>query len=1117
MPTSPTWTLLLGGRPRLQASDGRLLTLDGVDPWLLAWLALEGPTPRSRLMALLWPDEEPGTTLRNRLRQRLFALKRRVGAEVVSGGETLALGADVQWPGFEATADDGTLLETPPAGASPELLDCLAGWRERQHATQRDRSAADAARLEREGRLAEAIDLAERRVRLEPLQEHAHRQLIRLHYLRGDRAAAIAAFERCERCLKDEFGVRPAPETLELLALVESAAPPPAPAVRPVAASLLRPPRLVGRDTEWRQLGEAWARHLPVVLVGEGGLGKSRLLADLAAAQQAPVLHVAARPGDAVMPLTFLCRVLRAVPSVQAQRLPPGTLRELARLLPELGDAPPTLPDTELRLQQAVRSAMADSPDLFALALDDLHLADAASLDLLRTLLADAGPVWAAALRPGPQPPALQAFVQALLDSGQATRVELQPLGLPAIVEFCDSLGLPGLEGRHWAAPLLQRTGGNPQYMLEMLKAWWLVPGRGNDDGKRLPVPPGRGLASLPTPVSLPGLVRQRIETLSPAAVDLARCAAVAQEDFSPDLAAAVLRLRPVDLADPWAELEAARVFDGEHFAHDLIAEAASASVPAAVARALHAQVAAALQQGASAQPVEPARLAHHWREAGRWPAAAQAYEAAAQRCAGRGRRAAEADAWGHAADAWLRAGQVEARFDALAQRAAVLVQYGGDTQAREALDALEAEARLPVQQQHLAAMRLAHAQHMGDFEATLRLAPAVIDAAWAEGGPRAALGPMLNLAGALAKHYRGHEAVTLLERLRAWIDGPEAGDDERRRYWNAVALALDFANRFGEALSAWRQTQHFARQARSDLLCQALGNEAFTLHKMGRMAAAVERGREALRLALGQGDDLGSQIGYQRMALGHHLRNIGQLDEALALLLQAREAMQAHGHHADAAVATHLLAVTWVHLGQADRAHRLLADPLPTALPARLQLMRDAHRVMVSQAMGERGAQHEARQLAASLDHDDAENLLSRIAVLLIAPALPPEEREPLALRVAGWFSARGRMGHALAAHVLAGTAALDRGEPDRALTQVQAAEELAREHQPDIVYGPLRWWLAARVLAALGRDQARRASLHAARSWVQTRADAMAPELRRAFLDRQPVNVDLLRWSAG
>ncbi len=58
----------------------------------------------------------------------------------------------------------------------------------------------------------------------DPLAEYAQRQLMHLHYLRGDRAAAINVFERFEQRLKDELGTRPSAETIELLATIERGA-----------------------------------------------------------------------------------------------------------------------------------------------------------------------------------------------------------------------------------------------------------------------------------------------------------------------------------------------------------------------------------------------------------------------------------------------------------------------------------------------------------------------------------------------------------------------------------------------------------------------------------------------------------------------------------------------------------------------------------------------------------------------------------------------------------------------------------------------------------------------------------------------------------------------------
>ena len=74
----------------VQRDDGTSLPLAARDAALLAWLALEGPTARNRLARLLWPHstEEAG---RNSLRQRLFQLRRQLGAELISGQVTLAL------------------------------------------------------------------------------------------------------------------------------------------------------------------------------------------------------------------------------------------------------------------------------------------------------------------------------------------------------------------------------------------------------------------------------------------------------------------------------------------------------------------------------------------------------------------------------------------------------------------------------------------------------------------------------------------------------------------------------------------------------------------------------------------------------------------------------------------------------------------------------------------------------------------------------------------------------------------------------------------------------------------------------------------------------------------
>jgi DNA-binding SARP family transcriptional activator len=53
-------------------------------------------------------------------------------------------------------------------------------------------------------------------LRCDPAQERAHRQLMRLHYLAGDRTAALRQYERCLVALREELDVPPAQATEDL-------------------------------------------------------------------------------------------------------------------------------------------------------------------------------------------------------------------------------------------------------------------------------------------------------------------------------------------------------------------------------------------------------------------------------------------------------------------------------------------------------------------------------------------------------------------------------------------------------------------------------------------------------------------------------------------------------------------------------------------------------------------------------------------------------------------------------------------------------------------------------------------------------------------------------------
>ena len=110
-------------------------------------------------------------------------------------------------------------------------------------------------------------------VELEPGEERAHLELMRLHARRGDRHAALRQFERMDRALRNELGVQPSREAFELREqLIAHAEPAPQPEVAPI-----------GRSTELSVLRETLAdvaegRGRVVIVSGPPGIGKSMLL-----------------------------------------------------------------------------------------------------------------------------------------------------------------------------------------------------------------------------------------------------------------------------------------------------------------------------------------------------------------------------------------------------------------------------------------------------------------------------------------------------------------------------------------------------------------------------------------------------------------------------------------------------------------------------------------------------------------------------------------------------------------------------------------------------------------------------------------------------------------------
>ncbi|HET9664140.1 MAG TPA: BTAD domain-containing putative transcriptional regulator, partial [Burkholderiales bacterium] len=230
--------LRLLGRFQARCSSGRLVALTTRKARaLLAYLALHAGQAQSRdkLISLLWSDraERQG---RDSLRQALTTLRRGLGSERVA---LLTVDGDAITVEPAAVEVDASRFEQLLAAGMPEELeravelyrgDLLDGLGVRDPAFE-DWMYAERERLH--GRAVEALSkllahqaeaaaperamaTAARLLRFDPLQETAHRALMRLYMERGQRGLALRQYQVCADVLRRELGIGPEPETVAL-------------------------------------------------------------------------------------------------------------------------------------------------------------------------------------------------------------------------------------------------------------------------------------------------------------------------------------------------------------------------------------------------------------------------------------------------------------------------------------------------------------------------------------------------------------------------------------------------------------------------------------------------------------------------------------------------------------------------------------------------------------------------------------------------------------------------------------------------------------------------------------------------------------------------------------
>ena len=1095
--------LQLLAAPALVRPDATVVTLERKDAALLALLAFDGPTSRSRVAALLWPDADADKA-RNSLRQRLFRLRRAAGTELIEPDESLRLadrvehnlGSPARQLADDPTAAAGDLLGACAYEDCPELEDWVRIAREHWRAMRRDALAELAAKREADGQIAQALVYAERLLAEDPVSEQAHRLAMRLHYRRGDRASALAAYDRCRSALKRELAAEPDAETVALAQLIQRAddLPGSAPNTRRPAA-ILRPPRLIGRDGEWRTLERSWEAGLPVLISGDAGVGKSRLLGDFAQTRSVPV--IGGRPGDTRVPYAVLARLLRAILGIEGMtrlddELDDFVKSELARVLPELRAAP-VGPLVEARFRAAVVQAISTrlAAGLAGFAVDDLHFADEATLELLPQLVIP-GLSWIGAVRAAECPAPIAAWQRA--EGGQRlVEVLLAPLSASAVRELLESLALPGVEASALAGAIARHTGGNPFFVLETLNA--LVETGGADGATN----------RLPTPTSVGALIDRRLAQLSAPALKLARVAALAGADFSAALAAHVLQTHPLDLAGAWSELEVAQVIRGQTFAHDLIYEVVLRSVPQPIAQLLQRGIAEYLES----QSAPPASLAQHWADAGEWSRAARAHLLAAAEARRASRRLSEVEHCEAAFACFDRAGESASAFDARCASIDSLILVRGVERANVVIDALLAEAHSDGQRATAltarataALMAVDHVTGIASAREAFALADR-LDSPW----PRFEAARLL--AVGLAQALRNDEALAVIEPFEALVES-NGTREQRGHFWADYAYVLNSARKLRRTADALARAIDNAR-ALGDLaeLAQLTTNLATVQGNLGDVGQALEHALRARALQ----SEVGDTDGPMRGVIEHHCAlysaEAGRYSESLDTIETALDCFRGDGQTLWIAVASNNKAAVLIHLAQYARAKKVLDYVAPSVDHVRARGAMLSARI--ARLLG--GSAQPNLRVATEALGTAGDPYMRMLVELEQTLQMAPMDAAALCDSVRAAAEKIEYFGVALKANLFSVRYLLTAGETEVAAARWSELQPTLVSIQPADMYLPDVWSIGRDVLSATGDATEAAALLSRAVDWIeQTALRHVPPTYRDSFLHRNPVNRRLL-----
>jgi DNA-binding winged helix-turn-helix (wHTH) protein/tetratricopeptide (TPR) repeat protein len=650
-----------------------------------------------------------------------------------------------------------------------------------------------------------------------------------------------------------------------------------------------KPAPFVARGRELRSLTSCAAqaargRPRVVLISGDAGAGKTRLLEQLTAHPVCAEFAVAVgrcQTGASLPYLPFAEAIsARLIDGDESAEHLLGDDAPILRPLLQL-DTPGPRPAESLAQANALR----DRADLFAavwslvarlsqrratlLAIEDLHHADSASLDLFAHLVSaiaearasDSLPLLVVAtLRTPERGERLDQLLRRLGPSPVCAEIRLAGLGVGATRRLIDGLGVP----RPSHATLLgiqEATDGNPLFIREVVRA--------TDSGQALVTRESadssgyRADLPVPRPDGLRAAIAARVARLAPASRDALTAAAFIGERFGLLALGAVTRATEEATRAHLREAERAEIVIGEHrsfrFDHPLIREVILEATPEPTRRELHRDVAAVLEDLYASSPGEHAmEIARHLVQAGELVAPARLLDYARRA----GDQASSVCAWHEAA--YFHAAAVGAAEHLRAGERATL-HFRAGLAANHDYDAepcfrhyaraadLFAESRddvgLAWSLMYLARARFTFPSVSRGAKVDVRGLEELV-ARFGETHP--ALRALLIGTIAEAHWVAGDVDAALATAERALAIGQLYDDDVVCHHaYLGLGLAQLSQLHVSEALESWLESAERARRTRDPWLLATPGPRiALALLHLGRLEEARERGRSAVDLA---------------------------------------------------------------------------------------------------------------------------------------------------------------------------------------------------------------------------------------------------------------------------